>query len=200
MGVKAVIFGLWETLGTKHFSVSKVLREHFGIENYPDFLEKYEKSIQLKEWKDQETMVKSFLKTFNININSENINFVIEIINKGIDNATLFEGMEDILERLKGKYRLAILSNTTNFESNVVNRWNIDRFFDEQIYSWKVNYLKPSENNFIVACEKLGVLLNECIFVDNEERSTKVAKECGFKVIKFTTVPELKKNMDFIII
>jgi len=193
--IKAIMFGLWETLGTKHFSVSKLLREHFGIEDTSDFLEKYEKSMQLKEWDSQEEMARSFLETFNIEINNENVDFIVGQIKRGIDEATLFNGMEDVLRNLKRRYKLAILSNTTNFEAKVVSKWDIEELFNKQLYSWKIKSLKPSHRNFNEICNQLDAQPNECIFIDNEERSTKVAVGIGFKVIKFKNVDNLKMEL-----
>lgn len=192
--IKAVVFDLWETIGTKGFRVSKSLREHFNIKT-PDFLERYERSLQLKEWKNIEEMAKNFLINFNINVNEENINFVIDIIQKGIDKATIFRGMKVILGKLKNKYKLALLSNTTNFESKVISKWNLNKYFDIQIYSYQINSLKPSNRNFDEICKKLNLKPNECLFIDNEERSIEAARKLGFKTITFQNVEQLKKEL-----
>ncbi len=56
--LKLIIFDLWETLGTKNIGISKTLREHFGIEETPDFFQRYGKSIQLEKWNNQKEMAK----------------------------------------------------------------------------------------------------------------------------------------------
>jgi len=193
--IKAIIFGLWETLGTKHFSASKTLREHFTIKETPDFLQQYEMSLHLRKWDDKEEMAKSFLTAFNIPITGANIGFVIETILKGVITATMFDGMENILKELKKQYKLALLTNTTNFEEAVIAKWNIQKLFDVKIYPWKIHSLKPSKKNFDEACKQLGVKSDECIFIDNENRSIEVAKKCGFKVIKFLDVETTKKEL-----
>jgi len=168
---KVIIFGLWETMGTKHFSASKILREQFNIENSSDFLPKYEKSLHLEKWNNPEKMAKSFLGTFNIPITKTNVDFMVRTILKGVDTATLFEGMKEILKKLKRSYRLVILSNITNYKSKVVRKWGIEKFFDKQIYPWKIKSLKPSKKSFDKICNRLNVRPNECVFIDNEERS-----------------------------
>ena len=193
--IKAIIFGLWETLGTKHFSASKTLREHFAIKKTPDFLKQYESSLHLRKWDDNEEMAKSFLTSFNIPITKANISFVAETITRGVETATMFEGMEEVLRELKKQFKLALLSNTTNFEAKVITKWNIQKLFDVEIYPWKIHSWKPSKKNFDEVCKQLGVKSDECIFVDNEDRSIKVAKKCGLNVIQFQNVETMKKEL-----
>ena len=64
--IKAIIFDLWETLGTKNIGISKTLRNKFNIEKTPDFLIKYEHAIQLKKFSSQDELSKSFLNHFDI--------------------------------------------------------------------------------------------------------------------------------------
>jgi FMN phosphatase YigB (HAD superfamily) len=193
--IKAIVFGLWETLGTKHFSASKTLREHFGIKETPNFLKQYETSLHLEKWDNEINMAKSFLTAFDIPIIEENIDFVVETILKGVDTATLFEGMKNVLRKLNEKYKLAILSNTTNFEAKVIAKWNVQKLFDMELYSWKIHSLKPAKKNFDEVCKQLGVKSDECIFIDNENRSIEVARKCGFKIIKFQNVETMKKEL-----
>jgi len=192
---KIIIFGLWETLGTKHFSASQTLREHFAIKETPDFLQQYEASLHLKNWDNKEEMAKSFLTSFNIPIAEANINFVVETILKGIETATMFEEMDNLLKELRKQYKLAILSNTTKFEATVITKWNIQKLFDVEIYPWKIHSLKPSKKSFNEICKQLGVKSDECIFIDNENRSIEVARKYGFKVIKFLDVETTKKEL-----
>ncbi len=192
--IKAIVFGLWEVLGSKKFSVSKKLKENFDIQD-DHFLENYEKSMQLKIWDNKEEMVKSFLTNFSIIDCEENVSFVVNLIDQGIDQGELFVGMKDFLEKLKEKYRLGIISNTNNFESRIIKKWEIQDLFDKKVFSWEINSLKPSKNNFDELCDSLKVLPDQCIYVDNESRCLEVAKSLGFNVIKFTDLNNLKREL-----
>jgi HAD superfamily hydrolase (TIGR01509 family) len=193
--VEAIIFGLWETLGTKYFSASKILREHFSIKETQEFLHQYEMSLHLRKWDDKEEMAKSFLKAFGLLVTEANIRFVIDTILKGVKTATMFEGMEKVLRELKKQFKLAILSNTTNFEAEVITKWNIQNLFDEEIYPWKISSLKPSKKSFEEVCKQLSVKPDGCIFVDNENRSIEAAKRMWLKTIKFQNVETMKKEL-----
>ena len=193
--IKSIVFDLWETLGTKSIGISKTLREHFRIEKTPDFFQRYEKSIQLKKWKNQKEMAKSFLDAFYIPKNEENIAFVVETLQQGIDNSTLFEGMKDILKRLKVNYSLSILSNTTNFESDILKKWNIERYFIIKVYSYEIGTLKPSKENFNEIIRRLKIKTQECIFIDDGIENVQAAAKYGFKAIQFKNVDQLKKEL-----
>jgi FMN phosphatase YigB (HAD superfamily) len=106
--VKAIIFDLWETLGTKNVGISRSLQDKFGIEKTPDFMHLYEASVQLNEWKSEQDMAVNFLKEFKIEQNQENIEYVINLFREGIEKATMFAGMRDLLLDLKKKYKLGL--------------------------------------------------------------------------------------------
>jgi HAD superfamily hydrolase (TIGR01509 family) len=193
--IKAIIFDLWETLGTKNVGISKTLKDKFKIEQTLDFLERYECSIQLKEYKNQEDLALSFLNYFNIEINQENIDFVVNTLESGINKAKLFDGMYDLIKHLSKSYSLGILSNTTCFESQVISNWKIGQYFDAQVYSWQLGSLKPSVSNFKDICAKLNVSPEEAIFIDDGEKNIIAAQNLGFKTIQYKEINQLKKEL-----
>lgn len=193
--IKAIIFDLWETLGTKNVGVSNSLREKFGIEKTPDFLKKYEQAIQLKPWKFQTEMARNFLQSFSLPVNTESVEFIIELFNRAITQATLFPGMKSLLQELHRKHKICLLSNTTIFEAEILKRWGIQEFFDAEIYSWQLGSLKPARKNFEEACIKLGVSPEECVFIDDSEQNVQAAKDFGMQTIVFTGVEKLRDTL-----
>ncbi|MBS3080729.1 HAD family hydrolase [Candidatus Pacearchaeota archaeon] len=193
--IKAIIFGLWETIATKGFSVSERLMEQFNIKKTSDFLERYEKALQLRKWRNKKEMAENFLMCFDTPINYKNCTFIIQTVNEGINRAKVFSGIKEILLLLKKKYKLGILSNTTNFESNIISLMSFNTFFDVQLYSWQINSLKPSGRSFEEICKRLQVNPDKCLFIDNEDRSINEAKKLGFNTIKFKNVEQLKKEL-----
>ncbi len=193
--IKAVIFDLWETLGTKNVGVSNSLREKFGIEKTPDFMKKYETAVQLVPWKTQEEMATNFLKSFSLPMSDENSKFITDLFNQAIVKATLYPGMNDLLVELGKKYKLGLLSNTTVFESVVPQNWGIDNFFEAKVFSWQINSLKPAKKNFDAICSKLGVSLEESVFIDDGEKNVQAAKDLGVRGYTFTGVEALKRDL-----
>ncbi len=88
--IRAIIFDLWETLGTKNVGISKSLQDKFGIEKSPEFMHLYETSVQLNNWSSEKEMAVNFLKEFNLESNNENEEFIINLFREGIEKATMF--------------------------------------------------------------------------------------------------------------
>ena len=193
--IKAIIFDLWETLGTKNIGISKTLRDRFTIEKNSDFLVKYERAIQLKQYESYEALSKSFLQTFDIKPTKGNIDFVSETLQQGIALSTLFEGIYALLEILSRRYMLGILSNTTFFESQAPTNWKINQFFDVQVYSWQLGSLKPNDRNFKRICSELKVSPFEVLFIDDGKENIIAAKKFGLKTIQYKNVEQLKEDL-----
>ena len=72
----------------------------------------------------------------------------------------------DVLKKLKGKYKLAILSNgQSKSQHDKISHCNIDEYFDEIIVSGDYGINKPDPKIFEIMASKLGVKLEECVFV-----------------------------------
>jgi len=192
---KAIIFDLWETLGTKNIGISKTLRDKFHIKKTSNFLVKYERSIQLKEYGSYKELSENFLKNFSIKPTESNINFVINTLKQGINKASLFEGMYELVEYLSKEYDLGILSNTTCFESQVATNLRINKFFKAQIYSCQIGSIKPNHLTFEAICNVLAVSPNEAIFIDDGKKNIVAAKKFGLTGIQYKNINQLKKEL-----
>ncbi len=193
--IKAIIFDLWETLGTKNIGISKSLQEKFQIQKTEEFMERYESSVQLKDWNSEKEMALNFLKEFGIESTDKNIEFVVNLFNQGIDNATMFGGMKDLLLELKKSYKIGFISNTTVFESVILERWEIKDVFDATSFSWNLGIKKPSKEIFDITLEKLGIKPEEAVFIDDGEKNIIKAGEYGINTILFKSVDDLKNEL-----
>lgn len=115
--IQAIIFDLWETLGSKGYGVSQELQKQFHIPYTPEYLQTYEQAIQLKTWSSAEAMAKQFLEHFSVEASDENIQHFVRIYGPHLPSSFLFPGMKELLYTLKEHYKLGLLSNTTNFET-----------------------------------------------------------------------------------
>lgn len=194
--IKAVIFDLWETLGTKNVGISESLRKKFGIEKTPDFMHLYEHAIQLKKWDSEEEMARNFLKEFHLEETEENIIWIRDLFRKGIEKATLFPGIYELLVSIKDKgYKLGFISNTTVFESVVLDKWEVRNLFDAVSFSWEVGSKKPTKDIFDITLEKLGVLAEEAIFIDDGQKNIDAARELGLHAIKIESVEQIVSDL-----
>ncbi len=193
--IKAIIFDLWETLGTKNVGISKSLQDKFGIEKSSEFMHLYETSVQLNNWGQEKEMAINFLKEFNIEHTNENEEFIINLFREGIEKATMFTGMKELLLKLKENYKLGFISNTTVFEASVLDKWQIRDMFDIASFSWELGIKKPTKEIFDITLQKLGVKPEEVIFIDDGEKNILKAKEYGLNGIVFNSVEQLNDEL-----
>jgi len=189
--INAVVFDLWETIGAKNISVSKTLLKHFGLNPTHDFLQRYEKAIQLKKWDTKDDAAKSLLTEFDIELSQANCTFAVDLLSSSISKATMYRGMKELLVDLKYKVKLGLLSNTTNFESVALTNWGIDQLFTAKVFSWEIGTIKPSANNFKVICEKLNLPPHEILFVDDGIVNVDAAKSFGMQGKLFSGIEDL---------
>jgi putative hydrolase of the HAD superfamily len=105
--------------------------------------------------------------------------------------------MRELLRELKGRCRLAILSNTSRkeFARYLVERRDLDGVFDVVVSSAEVGIAKPDPAIYQIALDRLQVRPEEALFVDDLERNTNVAEELGIPSIVFTTVDALRAEL-----
>ncbi len=194
--VKAIIFDLWETLGTKNLGISKSLQEKFGLPKDESFLVAYERSVQRNRWPDEDSMAKNFLTEFNLEQIHENVDFITSLFRKGINDATLFDGVLELLSSLRARgLKVGLLSNTTIFESVVVKNLGLEAYFDATVFSWQKGNLKPSEAAFKNILEELSVSRDEAVFIDDTKRNIEAAEKFGLHSIRFESVGKLKEDL-----
>ncbi len=197
--IKAVIFDLWNTLAVKNIKVEEVLSKHFGIKNCG--CKDYEKAVQSNKWKTEEGMAKGFLKYFNLPLTKENIKFVVDTFDIGINRATIIPGMKDLVKKVRVNYKTGILSNTTIFESRIICcKYFLSPLFDVEVYSWQISSLKPDFKNYRFISGKLKVKPSECVFIDDTKVNVEAAKRLGMKGIHFKNLKQCKNELKKLVI
>ncbi len=72
----------------------------------------------------------------------------------------------EVLEKLKGKYRLGILSNGNPFsQHHKISQVKIEKYFDTVIVSGDLGIHKPDAAVFEYAAKQLGVKCEECLMI-----------------------------------
>jgi putative hydrolase of the HAD superfamily len=93
---------------------------------------------------------------------------------------------KNTLKKLHGKYKLGIVSNFAIPEcvDKLLEKHDLNRFFDVVVVSATVNKRKPSPEIFQKALEKLGVSAENAVFVgDTADADIIGAKAAGMKTI-----------------
>lgn len=123
-----------------------------------------------------------------------------EQIEKELESGNeLNEPLVEYVRSLKGKYKLALLSNSSSdYLRNEIAKYDLAQYFDEIVISSEVGLIKPEPAIFEHITQKLGVKPEECIFTDDNPNHTDAAAKLGLHSIVYTSVPELKKQVEAI--
>jgi HAD superfamily hydrolase (TIGR01549 family) len=98
----------------------------------------------------------------------------------------LDEDTIDVLQKLHGKYKLGMVSNFAipDCVRNLLNKFDLKRFFDIIVISGDINRRKPSPEIFERALRKLEVHPSEAVFVgDTPSMDIEGAKAVAMKAI-----------------
>ncbi|HEX8973982.1 MAG TPA: HAD family phosphatase [Patescibacteria group bacterium] len=111
-----------------------------------------------------------------------------------------FYGFEkDVLElakSLKKKYKVGMITNNIMhwFDDNIKNR-GLDEVFDDIVTSYDVGIAKPDRRIYELALENLGVLADECVFIDDSERNIIGAQNVGMRTVLFKNLGQLEDEL-----
>lgn len=94
-----------------------------------------------------------------------------------------FEKLWELLPELKRKYKLAVINNGNSIASKY---WK--ELFDFSVFNLFINSAqegikKPDPKIFLLACKRLKVKPDECLFMDDSFENIQAAKKLGMQVI-----------------
>jgi len=169
--VKAIIFDLWDTLAYhEHKCLPDLLREKICPDkSHYEFNEILEKTIQIKDWDSLQDMYTYLLHYLKIKPDDKLLKELIKITGHCLDNVGLFPETVEVLQKLKQKYKLALISNTFSFSLHRLGN-GFEKYFDCVCYSYKVGVAKPDLRIFNIALAKLGVKPSEAVMVGDSMR------------------------------
>jgi HAD superfamily hydrolase (TIGR01509 family) len=108
------------------------------------------------------------------------------------------EGIEDLLDRVRQRYRVAFLSNSNEVHAEVMRRRFSILFGRNEriIFSHRHGFLKPDPAMFRLACELLEVEPGEAVLIDDLFENVKAARQFGMTAYQFTGVIELTRALE----
>ena len=101
-------------------------------------------------------------------------------LNGSMPNKMLFEYIRD---ELKPDYKIGMLSNAAgDWLNELFEPWQV-RLFDEAVLSYQVGAVKPEPAMYQAVLERLGVMPEESVFIDDSERYVAAAQDLGMQGI-----------------
>ena len=115
-----------------------------------------------------------------------------EFVPAYVDVFTRNQPVIDLYKRLKGRYKLILLSNTDPLRFGFVRRHFPDiLFFDDYVLSYEVKALKPSPEIYKEALRRAAAPTASCVFVDDLEENIAGAAALGLKAILYSPDTDL---------
>lgn len=110
------------------------------------------------------------------------------------------EPLLEYIKELKSDHKIGLLSNVNSLESLERRFVNGElELFDAIIASGQIGYAKPEAQAYEITAAKLGVLLGECVMVDDREDYCEGAIGVGMQAVHYRTLDQLKQELSSIL-
>ncbi len=181
------------------FGGGSILEDIAGIlqvEN-TDFKQRYFEHNHLSNVKNVpwEKMIISVVNTYNVS--PEIIDQVNQLISDYQSRKVINTELVSWFPQFKKLgYKIAILSNATTELRKKLHDLGIHQHIDEIVISGEIGFQKPHKEAFDVVFQKLGVLPQEVVFIDDAPKSLEKAGEIGYIPILFRGNDKLKEDLE----
>src|SRR5262249_22752282 len=101
-----------------------------------------------------------------------------------------------LLKELRGKYRLAILSNVNIMHWEYIRqRHSFMEWFDHPVASYKVGHRKPEPEIYLYTLRVANVPAERAVFIDDVEAHVTGARAVGIHAFRFLDAETLQKDL-----
>ncbi len=173
--IKAVIFDCFGVL--THDGWLPFRRKHFG-----DNPEKFNEATDLNKRSNAGFIeYGDFLQQIGVlaGMSAAEVRYEIE------DNPTDAALFRYIRSELKPNYKIGMLSNASDYHLDDIFTSEQVGLFDEVVLSYQVGTVKPDVAMYQAIANRLGVLPEECIFVDDQPWYVEAADQFGMHGVQF---------------
>lgn len=107
-------------------------------------------------------------------------------------------GVEELLERIRAKYRVAFLSNSNEVHAELIPKKFATLFQkdDRFVFSHRFRVAKPDPEIFQRALEVIGALPQQVVFVDDLLENVLAARAAGMQSYQFTDALTLTRELE----
>ncbi len=105
-----------------------------------------------------------------------------------------------ILQRLRGRYRIALLSNVNIMHwDHICETHDFMEWFDHPIASYAVGQRKPGLDIYRTTLHRAGVSPQKAVFIDDVEAHVLAARSLGIQAFQFIDARQLLQDLDGIL-
>ena len=187
--IKAVLFDFWGTIVEIGVFPSPVkqIRNILGLHrlHYRKYIVLLERALMLDESADLYAAFTKVCEVFQREPTQEILDELVGMRNKNNLLANPLSDTERTLETLRKQYKIALVSNSDCFSVKaVIDKYGMEKFFDEILLSHETGYLKIDREMFEEALKRLGVEPHEAVMVgDSINSDIRSAQRAGVNAI-----------------
>lgn len=193
--IKNIIFDLSEVIIFGYHGVENIIEQNTNISS-EEFLKRRKEveNIFLDTMRGKYTedeYIELLIENTNWNVNKE---IIKKYIRQNLDRK--IEGTIDIVEKLKVKYNLILLSDHIKEWVEYILSTNKElEIFKHKYFSYEYGMLKNDEGTFKYILEKEKILPLETIFIDDNKDNIKMANREGVQGILFENAKQLENEL-----
>lgn len=105
----------------------------------------------------------------------------------------------NLMERLFGKFKLAVCSNSPRGLVHWLADWNIDTLFAVIFCSGDEGVAKPDPAAYEITLERMGLEPAQAVFVDDTPENVEAAVACGLHGVHFSNGPALERELSHLL-
>ena len=100
------------------------------------------------------------------------------------------------LKSKKPQMKFGFINNgLSKLTEKLIDEWKLGDVFDTMVISSKEKLSKPDPKIFLLACERLGVKPEECIYVGRKENYVNIAQSLGMKSFVYENFENFQKQI-----
>ena len=185
--LRAVLFDFWGTVvengvfPSPTSQTQRILRLYMP---YKEFVTRFERAFMTQKYPDLYKAFEAVCKEFNVNPPAFILDRLVGLWNKNDLLCKPFPDVDESLSKLKQDYKLALISNNTPNVHNVLDKFDLRKFFNFMLFSCESGVLKSDPEFFHIVLRKLKVKPEEAVMIgDSVDSDMKSAEAAGVRGI-----------------
>lgn len=180
--IKVIAFDLWDTLAYRRH-VTKLL-ENISNMSHHEVLRIYEDIYCKLPNDDYDALLDKLIIKLKLNLSTKEKEKFKHIIEDRSDSGKLFSDVLPVISKIKKKYKVVLISNSTHYADKLLKRTKLNKKFDHIFLSYKIGMLKPSKKIYEFVLKTMKVKPDEMLMIGNTYiDDVKAARSCKINAI-----------------
>ncbi len=185
--MKVILFDFWGTLVQNGvWSPIKQVKNILQIDlPFSDYVVRMERAMMTKPFASLREAFEAVCEEFEINAPEDVMEELIGMWNKSWMLAKPFYETVEVLQALKEKYTVVLVSNTDCISvKRVLEKFELEQHFHQMFLSCEVGMIKTDEAFLEHVLKEIGVEKEDCLLVgDSLQSDVKAAENAGIKAM-----------------